>query len=241
METKRISLWSGPRNVSTALMYSFAQRADTEAYDEPLYAHYLTHETDRPSHPGESEIIGAQENDGRKVIEELFLAPSKSPVRFFKNMAHHLVGLEWDFLGPLSNVLLTRHPKEMLMSYKNTIPEFKISDTGYPKLKRLCDTIVEMGQEPIVIDSRILLQSPKRTLEKLCHKLGIPFYESMLSWPKGPKKEDGVWGPHWYHNVHLSAGFAPYRPKTERFPNELQKLLETCLPLYEALSPWVLK
>ena len=241
METKRISLWSGPRNVSTALMYSFAQRVDTEAYDEPLYAHYLTHETDRPSHPGESEIIGAQENDGRKVIEELFLAPSKSPFRFFKNMAHHLVDLEWDFLGSLSNVLLTRHPKEMLMSYKNTIPEFTISDTGYPKLKRLCDTIVEMGQEPIVIDSRILLQSPKRTLEKLCHKLGIPFYESMLSWPKGPKKEDGVWGPHWYHNVHLSAGFAPYRPKTERFPNELQKLLETCLPLYEALSPWVLK
>ena len=241
METKRISLWSGPRNVSTALMYSFAQRADTEAYDEPLYAHYITHETDRPPHPGESEIVGAQENDGRKVIEELFQASSKSPIRLFKNMAHHLVGLEWEFLGSLSNVLLTRQPEEMLMSYKNTIPEFKISDTGYPKLKRLCDTIVEMGQEPIVIDSKILLQSPKRTLVKLCHKLGIPFYENMLSWPKGPKKEDGVWAPHWYHNVHLSTGFAPYRPKMERFPNELQKLLETCQPLYEALSPWVLK
>jgi len=241
MESKRISLWSGPRNVSTALMYSFAQRADTEAYDEPLYAHYLTHETDRPEHPGEGEIVAAQENDGRKVIQELFLGPSKAPIRFFKNMAHHLVDLEWDFLGSLSNVLLTRDPKEMLMSYVNTIPEFTISDTGYPKLKRLCDTIVELGQEPIVIDSKILLQSPKRTLEKLCDKLGIPFSENMLSWPKGPKEEDGVWAPHWYHNVHRSTSFAPYRAKTEPFPNELQGILEECRPLYDALSPWVLK
>ena len=241
METKRISLWSGPRNVSTALMYSFAQRPDTEAFDEPLYAHYLTHETDRPEHPGESEIVDAQENDGRKVIDKLFLGTSVMPIRFFKNMAHHLVDLEWDFLGSLSNVLLTRDPKEMLMSYMNTIPEFTISDTGYPKLKGLCDAITEAGQEPIVIDSKILLQSPKRTLEKLCEKLGISFSDTMLSWPEGPKAEDGVWAPHWYHNVHRSTGFAPYHPKTELFPSELQGILEECQPLYDALSPWVLK
>lgn len=241
METKRICLWSGPRNVSTALMYSFAQRNDTEAYDEPLYAHYLIHEKDRPEHPAESEIIAAQENRGEKVIQELFLGPSRSPIRFFKNMAHHLVELEWGFLGSLNNVLLTRDPKEMLMSYKNTIPEFKISDTGYPKLKKLCDAILALGQEPIVIDSKVLLQSPKTTLVKLCAKLDIPFSESMLSWPAGPKEADGVWAPHWYHNVHRSNGFALYRPKTEPFPSELQEILEECQPLYNAFSPWVLK
>lgn len=237
----RLSLWSGPRNVSTALMYAFAQREDTRVFDEPLYAHYLTHESDRPAHPGESSIVASQDTNGESVVRNVLLGPASKPVLFFKNMAHHLVDLDWGFLDSLTNVILTREPRDMLHSYSKTIPDFTIRDTGYLKLKRICDSIVARGGEPLVVDSRTLLQSPESVLKALCSRVGIPFTSSMLSWPAGPKEDDGVWAPHWYRNVHLSTGFTPYAPKKEPFPEWLNPMLEECQGLYDSLLPWALR
>ncbi len=236
--TKRISIWSGPRNVSTALMYSFAQRSDTRVFDEPLYAHYLSSQVDRPPHPGEEDILRAQDNDGQRVVENVLLGEFGKPVLFFKNMAHHLVDLDWGFLNRLTNVLLTREPRDMLHSYSKTIPEFGLADTGYDKLKRIADGIVAAGQIPIVIDSKRLLESPESVLKNLCEKVDIVFSPSMLSWEAGPKKDDGVWAPHWYHNAHRSTGFVAYKPKSEPFPEQLKPLLDECQSLYDQLIQW---
>lgn len=237
----RISLWSGPRNVSTALMYAFAQRNDTQVFDEPLYAHYLS-KTDADSfHPGAKDILQAQENDGTKVVHNLLLGESESPVVFFKNMAHHLVELDWDFLKHLSNVLLIRDPRDMLHSYSRTIEDFDIEDTGYPQLKAVCKKLLENGKEPFVIDSRILLEDPEKELSLLCEFIGIDFDSQMLSWKVGPKAFEGVWAPHWYNNIHRSSSFKPYKPKKEPFPERLGPLLERCQPYYDYLMQFAQK
>jgi hypothetical protein len=129
-----------------------------------LYAHYLSSQADRPPHPGEEDILRAQHNDGERVVEEVLLGEFGKPVLFHKNMAHHLVDLEWGFLNRLTNVLLTRQPRDMLHSYSKTIPEFGLADTGYDKLKRIADGIIAAGQAPIVIDSKRLLESPESVL-----------------------------------------------------------------------------
>ncbi|QXD25829.1 sulfotransferase family protein [Opitutia bacterium ISCC 51] len=237
----RISLWSGPRNVSTALMYAFAQRNDTQVFDEPLYAHYLS-KTDADSfHPGATDILQAQENDGTKVVHNLLLGESESPVVFFKNMAHHLVKLDWDFLKHLSNVLLIRDPRDMLHSYSRTIEDFDIKDTGYPQLKEVCEKLLENGKEPFVIDSCILLEDPEKELSLLCEFIGIDFDSQMLSWEVGPKAFEGVWAPHWYDNIHRSSSFKPYKPKKEPFPERLGPLLERCQPYYDYLMQFARK
>ena len=238
---KRISVWSGPRNISTALMYSFAQRADTQVFDEPLYAHYLSSIADRPEHPGEQKILDAQENDGRRVVENTLMADHGPQVLFFKNMAHHLVDLDWSFLDGMTNVLLTRPPRDMLHSYSKTIPDFGLADTGSDKLKQLADEIVAKGQEPVVIDSKRLLESPELILRQLCDRVGIEFEDCMLSWEAGSKADEGVWAPHWYQNAHLSTGFVAYKSKAEAFPKRLQPLLDECQELYDELMPFALQ
>ena len=231
----RISLWSGPRNVSTALMYAFAQRKDTKVFDEPLYAHYLSKTEAHTFHPGSKEILKAQENDGRLVVNDILLGDSEAPVLFYKNMAHHLVQLDWEFMKHLSNILLIRDPRDMLHSYSKTIEAFDIEDTGYPQLKAICEKLLQLGHQPYVVDSRILLQNPERALSQLCSFIGIEFDRGMLSWEVGPKPYEGVWAPHWYHNIHRSSAFNPYTPKTEPFPEELRPLLDRCQPYYEYL------
>jgi broad specificity phosphatase PhoE len=156
-------------------------------------------------------------------------------------MAHHLVDLDWDFLDEMTNILLTRQPRDMLHSYSKMIPEFGLSDTGYDKMKQLADTIVAKGQEPVVIDSKRLQESPESILRQLCDRVGIQFEESMLSWEAGPKPDEGVWAPHWYHNAHRSSGFVAYKPKTEEFPERLQPLLEECQELYDELLPFAIE
>ena len=222
-------------------MYSFSQRTDTQVFDEPLYAHYLSSVADRPDHPGEHEILDAQDNDGRRVVDNILMADHGKPVLFFKNMAHHLVDLDWSFLDGMTNVLLTRQPRDMLHSYSKTIPDFGLADTGYDKLKQLADDLVAKGQEPVVIDSKRLLESPESILPKLCDRVGIEFEDSMLSWEAGPKNDEGVWAPHWYHNAHRSTGFVDYKPKTEEFPKRLQPLLDECQELYDDLMPFAIQ
>lgn len=230
----RICLWSGPRNVSTALMYSFAQRRDTEVVDEPLYSHFLT--VSGAGHPMRDTCIAAQDPDGTTVIRSVILGPSARPVLFFKQMAHHLVNLDLSFMRHTVNVFLTRDPEQMLPSLRQRIGQPTLRDTGYARQCEVLSMLEEWGQSPAVIVSRELLLDPKATLQELCMRLKIPFDRAMLRWPAGPKAFDGVWAPHWYRNVHRSTGFQSYRPKTEPFPEALRPLLEECRPYFETLA-----
>ena len=212
-------MWSGPRNVSTALMYSFRQRSDTVVVDEPLYGHYL--KATGAEHPGAREVLDAMDNDGERVVREVILGPCGRPIHFFKNMAHHLPGLDPGFLDSITNVLLIRDPTEMLPSLARQLSSPTLRDTGLREQIVILDSILARGEKPIVLDARELLLDPPGVMRLACAGLGIPFEGAMLSWPAGPKPEDGVWARHWYHNVHASTGFAPYSPPEDQFPARL--------------------
>lgn len=235
LKTKRICLWSGPRNISTALMYSFAQRDDTTVVDEPLYAHYLSSTDAKGYHPGADEVLASQENDGQKVIEDVILGDYDTPIAFFKNMTHHLVDLDLSFMENTVNVILTRPPKDMLPSYAKQVKNPTMRDVGYAKHLEIVKYLKSIDRKPVIVDSKDILQYPQSRLRELCGTLGIPFDESMLKWPAGPRKEDGVWAKYWYHNVHRSTGFRAYQPKKEPFPEELEDLLEECQEAYDEL------
>lgn len=233
MEPLRICLWSGPRNVSTALMYAFAQRADTRVVDEPLYAHYLR--VSGAKHPGWETVLAGQDNDGARVIRDVVLGPSERPVLFMKQMAHHLVDLDLSFLDRTCNVILTREPADMLRSLVHQVPEPKLWDTGLGMQRDLLLMLRGRGQNPPVLDARELLTDPESVLRQLCTHLGIAFEPGMLAWSEGGIAEDGVWAPHWYHNVHRSTGFQPYRDKPGTVPEALRDVLAECQPCYDVL------
>lgn len=236
---KRISLWSSPRNISTALMYSFAQRSDTRVYDEPLYAYYLANSNADEYHPSAEDILNTMENDGEKVVQ-MMLGANDQAVHFFKNMTHHLLDLERGFLKQLTNVILTRDPVEMLPSFAKVIPNPSMRDVGYALQTDLLKTLQEMNLPVIVIDSKSILLNPAQQLEKLCAAIDIPFDEAMLSWKVGARPEDGVWAKYWYASVHQSTQFQTYRPKTAPFPDYLKPLLEECQVHYEVLQSFTL-
>jgi hypothetical protein len=234
--TLRINVWSSPRNLSTALMYSWRQRADTTVVDEPLYAHYLS-VTGR-EHPGAEEVLAAQCHDGDAVVRDVVLGEYPTPIVFFKQMAKHLIGLDRSFLPVCRNVLLTRDPHDMLTSFQVQIPDATLADTGFPEMIEILDVLLAAGERPIVIDTKLLLQDPRAVLSELCRRLGVDFDEAMLSWPPGPKPEDGVWAPHWYDSVHRSTGWQPWHSKNARLLPSVEPAYEQSLPLYDRLVPY---
>jgi hypothetical protein len=228
-----INLWSGPRNVSTALMYSFAERSDTHVVDEPLYGHFLRVTGAR--HPGRDEVLQTVNCDGNEVMRTLLdNPPSSTGVLFIKQMAHHLINLDERFLDGTENIFLIRDPRQMLPSLTIQLPDARLMDTGLKMQWELFVQLRNNGQNPAIIDSRELLLNPPQILKGLCDQLGIAYSDRMLSWKAGPRDEDGIWAKHWYHAVHKSTGFAPYVGKTE-FPSHLDKLLAECSPWYEKL------
>jgi Sulfotransferase domain len=229
-----ICLWSGPRNVSTALMYSFAQNSGITVVDEPLYGHYLR--VSGADHPGRDDIIAAMNCDGDAVMRSLLAEQDETPHArlFIKNMAHHLVELDLAFLSRIQNIFLIRDPREMLPSLTVQLPHAELKDTGMQRQWELFAAFEKEGQTPAILDSRELLVNPKNVLQQLCHQIEVPFTARMLEWDAGPRSEDGVWAPHWYHAVHKSTGFAPYQEKTD-FPLHLNELLEECKPWYDRL------
>jgi len=231
---KRICLWSGPRNISTALMYSFAQREDTNVFDEPLYAHYLKNTQAYQYHPGVKDILATQEHDGFKVVK-MMTTNTGNNVLFFKNMTHHLLHLDKSFMKDVINIFLTRNPVEMLPSFAKVIDNPTIDDVGYALHIELLGYLNNQGIEPIIIDSKDILLNPKKALANLCYKAEIPFDKCMLSWKPGPRPEDGSWAKYWYDSVHKSTGFMEYKPKSDPFPEKLKPLLEECMPYYERL------
>jgi len=230
---KAVCLWSGPRNVSTALMYSFAERADTRVVDEPLYGHFLR--TTGADHPGRDDIMAVINCDGPQVMQELLTESPDSPdILFMKQMAHHLVDIDHDFLRRTRNVFLIRDPKEMLPSLTIQLPHAQLEDTGLKMQWQLFTSLEALGQAPAIIDSRELLLDPAGVLRQLCQVLEIEYTDDMLTWDPGPREADGVWAPYWYHAVHESTGFSPYIAKSH-FPEHLTPLLAECRPWYEKL------
>jgi hypothetical protein len=234
MAVRRVNLWSGPRNVSTALMYAFARRPDVRAVDEPLYAHFLR-ASGRPD-PGREAVLAAQDPDGEAVVRDVVLGPCDRPVLFLKQMAHHLVELDWTFLQRCDNVLLVRDPAAVLVSLERIIGPPAPRDTGLPVQAELLRYLRDLGQDPPVVDSARLLADPPGVLARLCGRLGLPFDGAMLSWPAGPKDCDGVWAPQWYANVHASTGFGPPPAAPAAPPARLAAVHTACRPLYEALA-----
>ena len=221
-------------------MYSFAQRQDVRVVDEPLYGHYLR-ATDA-DHPGKEDVLAAMDCDGDRVMRDLLEQQDKEALvcLFLKHMTHHLVDIDLGFLARVRNVFLIRDPREMLPSLTIQLPHAQLRDTGLRKQWRLYEELAAAGRSPVVLDSRELLLDPRAVLEQLCTAVGLEFNETMLHWPAGPRPEDGVWAPHWYHAVHQSTGFAPYVPKTD-FPVRLEGLLAECAPWYEKLFAHALR
>ena len=230
-------MWSGPRNVSTALMRSWGNRDDTVVVDEPLYAHYLA-VTGRP-HPGREQVIAHHETDWRRVVEML-LAPQPAGTRIFyqKQMSHHLlpdIGRQW--LSQMTHAFLIREPRAMLASLSGKLEQFTLADTGLPQQVEIFDHVLEAtGRVPPVVDSADLLAEPEAMLRRLCDALGVPFSERMLAWPPGRRETDGIWAPWWYSRVEESTGFEkqPAQPLAP-LPEELRAIEGQCRPLYERL------
>ncbi len=236
---KRICLWSSPRNISTALMYSFAQRNDTIVIDEPLYAHYL--KITNSDHPGKEEILNAQENDGEKVISEIIAGNYNKPVAFFKQMTHHLININFDFLHQTKNIIFIRDPKQIIASYAQVRDNVTIQDIGIEMQWQLFNYLTKNKLHCIVLDSNEILKSPENVLEQLCDALEIIFDEAMLQWPQGEKTYDGVWAKYWYKNVHQSTGFQKQKTSERELPAYLEPLYETCKIYYDKLYPFSIK
>ena len=181
-----VCLWSGPRNVSTALMYSFGQRTDTCIVDEPLYGHYLR--VSGADHPGRAEVMSAMNCDGDAVMREIVRRNTEDSVIFAKQMAHHLIDIDLKFLEQTTNVFLIRDPKDMLPSLTVQLPDATLADTGYRTQCELLRRLESTGAPALVIDSRLLLENPRGVLAELCEQIGIQFSEEMLAWPAGAQR-----------------------------------------------------
>ena len=238
MNPKRICLWSGPRNVSTALMYAFSQRPDTKVVDEPLYAHYLR--VSGAIHPMREEILEAQDPDGQAIMQKLVYEPSPAPVLFMKHMAHHLVDLDLSFLADTINVLLIRDPEEVLISFSKIIENPVLEDIGIQQQADLYEHLYKLGQKPVVLDGKDVRNHPEAILKAFCNHLEIPFYDEMLKWEAGAIADDGIWAPHWYANVHKSTGFQPWKAPTQTLGKALLPLNEAAQPYYAKLKKEVL-
>lgn len=215
-------------------MYSFAELSGVHVVDEPLYGHYLR-VSDAP-HPGREEVMDTLDCDGQRVMQSLLRQQAEEPSKrlFIKHMAHHLEDLDLKFLHRACNIFLLRDPREMLPSLSVQLPNPSLRDTGLMHQWEVFSELAESGTEALVLDSRELLLDPAGILRTVCDRLDIEFDLNMLSWEAGPRPEDGVWAKHWYHAVHKSTGFAPYRPK-DNFPDHLQSLLDECSPWYDKL------
>ncbi len=237
--TLRINCWSGPRNISTSFMYAFRQRADTTVVDEPIYAHYLR-VTGR-EHPGRDDVLASQDPDGEAVVRDVILGDHPTPVVFFKQMAQHFVDLDRAFLAECRNLLLIRDPERVVTSFARNVPDVNVADTGLPIQVELLDASLAVGDTPLVVDSADLLAAPERILRLLCDRLGLDFDPAMLSWPAGPKPEDGVWAEHWYASTHRTTGFEAGVPSTEPPPEHVRPVVDAARPLYGRLLEYAVR
>jgi hypothetical protein len=227
--TVRVAMWSGPRNISTAMMRSFGARADAVVVDEPLYAYYLVRTG--LAHPGRDDVLASQPHRWQDVVDALLRPLPGVAVHYQKHMTHHLlpeVGRDW--LERVSNAFLIRDPAAVVASYARVREDPTLADLGFAQQVE----IFRRFGGPVV-DAADVLRDPAATLRALCAALGIPYVETMTSWPPGRRPTDGVWAPHWYAAVERSTGFAPYDPSPPDVPSRLRPLVDAARPYYAEL------
>lgn len=232
----RIAMWSGPRNISTAMMRAWGNRQDTFVIDEPFYAHYL-HATGK-QHPGRNEVIATGETDWRKVIGHLTdPVPNGRQIFFQKQMTHHLLPeIDRKWLGAVTNCFLIRDPREVIASYVKKREDAALEDLGFVQQMEIFDFISARANTiPAVVDARDVLENPERTLRLLCDAVGVEFCESMLSWAPGARETDGIWAKYWYPEVTRSTSFRPYRNRDHQVPERFGAIYERCRECYERL------
>jgi Sulfotransferase domain len=232
----RIAMWSGPRNISTAMMRAWGNRLDTFVVDEPFYAYYLN--ATGKKHPGADEVIVTGETDWRKVVTQLTgPIPGGKRIFFQKQMTHHLlpeVHREW--LGGVTNCFLIRDPREVIVSYIKKQGDPTLQDLGFVQQAEIFDWVcTRTGVPPPVIDARDVLKNPPKTLGLLCDAVGVEFSESMLSWQPGLRDTDGIWAKYWYEEVARSTSFQPYQAKHAQIPKHLREIHDRCRECYERL------
>ncbi|MEL7460431.1 MAG: HAD family hydrolase [Pseudomonadota bacterium] len=230
----KIACWSGPRNLSTAMMYAFAARGDCAVWDEPFYAAYLS--GSGSNHPMRDAILASQPADPAAVVSGLLGGQMRKPYSYFKLLTHHmLAGFPLDWAEDCVNVHLIRHPARVIASYAKKREAPTLEDIGFVQQLALLD---QLGG--VVVDSYDIRRDPARALQRLCDAIGLEFTPAMLTWPEGPKHFDGVWAPHWYDAVHRSTGFAGPEGPLPELTGEAQALCDAAMPLYRALSDRVL-
>jgi hypothetical protein len=235
--TIRIAMWSGPRNLSTAMMRSFGSRSDTCVSDEPFYGCFLK-ETGA-DHPMREETIAAMDCDWRSVMEDLRgPAPDGSPIWYQKHMWHHMAGpIGYADFGGFAHAFLIREPERMIASYLRKRESAALGDFGLERQAEFFDREADrLGKAPPVIDSNDVLANPEGVLTKLCAALGIPWDAAMLSWAPGRRETDGVWADHWYKAVERSTGFGPAETGPVDLPEDARRLAAECRPYYERLA-----
>lgn len=239
----RIAMWSGPRNLSTAMMYAFGARADCAVWDEPFYAAFL--KRSGIDHPMREKILASGEVDPDKVAAHcLGDIPGGKPVFYQKHMCHHMIaGLPRDWMTEVTNVFLIRHPARVLASYEKKRTHATFDDIGFSQQTDLFEQVRDMtGDTPVVVDSHTIRQNPETALKTLCSAIGLPFDSAMLAWPAGGHDDDGAWAPHWYPEIWKSTGFAAPEPEQlPDVPNALHSVFAQALPIYERLSEMAIK
>jgi Sulfotransferase domain len=232
----RIAMWSGPRNISTAMMRAWGNRPDTFVIDEPFYAYYL--KATGKKHPGADEVIATGETDWRKVVAQLTGPFARTKTIFFqKQMAHHLLSeVDREWLGAVTNCFLLRDPREVIASYVRKREDPEMEDLGFVQQVEIFDFIRNHTKStPPVVDAKDVLGNPDRILRLLCEAVGVEFSTSMLSWPPGLRETDGVWAKHWYSEVAKTTSFHPYRPSHGEVPERLREIYDGCCECYQRL------
>ncbi|GAB4259310.1 MAG: branched chain amino acid aminotransferase [Pararhodobacter sp.] len=238
--TLRIAMWSGPRNLSTAMMYAFAARGDCAVSDEPFYAAYLA--ATGLDHPMRDAVLASQPTDPAHVALD-GEGPSPAPIWYQKHMTQHMLpGVPTGWMAACRHAFLIRHPARVIASYVRKREDPTLEDIGFLQQRDLFDRVAQdTGSPPPVVDSADIRTAPASVLRQLCAALGIPWTERMLSWPAGPKPYDGVWAPVWYQAVHASTGFDAAEGPLPDLPPAYARLAEAALPAYEALARYRLR
>jgi hypothetical protein len=238
----RIAMWSGPRNLSTAMMRSFENRSDVaEVWDEPFYAAYLA--ATGKCHPMRDEVLAAQCQDWRVVAGDCLGAPAgPGNILYFKQMSHHLLPeFSRGWLDQICNIFLVRSPERVVASYAAKNETVMLEDIGFTQQAELFDRIADRtGNAPPVIDAERVRSDPEGMLRRLCAAVGLDFEPAMLSWPAGPRASDGVWSAHWYGSVLGLTGFAPPDADPAPLSGPMAALAEAARPAYERLLPHAL-